>query len=83
MSNQTDEKAALRENVQRMIKNEGWWIATDINHPGSEIPICSIGGKLRAIQLDQELDPERFLPSARFTGPFRGDSKVCGADGTN
>lgn len=62
---------AVRADIQRMVENEGVWIATDENQPGAEIPIISIGGKLRAIKLDTELDPARFLPTVRLSGPFR------------
>lgn len=67
-----EEIPIIRPDVQRIIDNEGFWIATDIRQPNAEIPIVSMGGKIYAIRLDQELLPDRFFETAIFAGPFRG-----------
>lgn len=68
-----EEHSIIRDDVQRMIDNQGVYICTDVNQPGAEIPVVSINGDLRAIKLDTFLRPERFLESARIRGPFRFD----------
>lgn len=64
----------IGEDIQRMIDNEGLWIVVDDTTPGAYVPIMSMGGKLFAIKLDQELAPDRFFPTARVaSGPHRAN----------
>lgn len=57
--------------VQAVSDNEGFYIATDVTQPGAEIPLVSIGGKIHAMEVAQELVPEKFYNTVRFNGPFR------------
>jgi hypothetical protein len=56
--------------VQKMIAEPGIYIAGDHRFPDAAVPICSTGGKLFAMRLDQELAPDRFLDSLTLAGPF-------------
>lgn len=58
-----------REKVQQMIMLEGLYFATDSNKPNHCVPILSMGGKCFSMQIDQELDPERFYNTVAFHGP--------------
>jgi hypothetical protein len=73
---QAEEFDRIRPRIQSMIDREGVYICRDVNQPGAEVPVVSIAGKLRAIKLDTTLDPERFLPTVRVSGPFRAWQSV-------
>ncbi len=51
----------MRKEVEHMIKNEGIYLAGDVNYPVATVVLVSRGGKIFSTVLDQELDPERFL----------------------
>ncbi len=61
----------LKERIQAMQDNEGMYLCGDTLAPAATVPIVSVKGKLYSIVLDEELDPERFLPTATISGPFR------------
>jgi hypothetical protein len=67
---ETISAALLRKYVDHMLTQEGLYIVTDTKAPAAIVPVISHHGQLRAIQPDQVLAPERFLPTARFHGPF-------------
>ncbi len=66
----------VRDEVQRVLKTEGIWLASDISQPGATCPMAVIGGKIFSMKIDKELDPERFLNTVQFAGPFhaKGES---------
>jgi hypothetical protein len=67
----TEIEASLRRTaVDRMVNREGLYIVTDTKAPRAIVPVISMQRQLRAIQPDQVLAPDRFLPTARFHGPF-------------
>jgi len=69
--------STVREDIQRMVDNEGIWIVTDTNQPGAEIPVISMSGKLYAIELSTELAPHRFLDTAVVaSGPHRANTAI-------
>lgn len=58
--------------VQKMLAEPGIYIGGDTNHPGIAIVIVSMDGKLTAMSVDNELAPERFLPTFVVKhGPFQ------------
>lgn len=65
----------VREEVRKVADNEGWYIATDVNQPGAEVMLASVGGKIYCMKMDKALDPERFLETVRFSGPFRAEDE--------
>lgn len=61
----------ITDTVRRMMNNEGFYIGSDPDNPeGGVAPIVSVGGKLYSMQIDEELDPTRFIPEHRLDGPF-------------
>ena len=72
---QPDEIAeeVVRADVRHMLENEGVWIGGDSLHPEATVPLASMGGKVYALRLDQELDPARFLPTLTLAGPFTAE----------
>ena len=74
---QAEEIDQVPKEIREMIANQGLYIGIDTNHPGVEIPVVSINGKIYAVEMAQTLDPTRFLPTAIFSGPFRAGDKVC------
>ncbi len=55
-----------------MLDVEGFYIGTDTAKPGFEVPLVVIKGRVYSMAVDEELDPERFLPTLELVGPFRG-----------
>lgn len=51
----------MDEKVKQIIERPGVYIAGDRFHPGAIVVLVSKDGKIFSTNLDQELDPERFL----------------------
>ncbi len=64
----------VRAEIQRVLATEGFYIATDVNQPGADIPLAVVGGKIYSMRVDNELAPDRFFDTVRFQGPYRGDA---------
>lgn len=64
----------LRPEVRAMIENEGVYIGGDTKEPELDVILVSMGGKIYSMQIDQELDPERFIDTMTLKGPFRNES---------
>jgi len=68
---QAEEVDLVPPAIRSMIENEGVYVCGDTNAPEFDVPIISMGGKLFSIVIDEELNPERFLPTLTINGPFR------------
>jgi len=53
-----------------MIERPGVYIAGDRFHPDAVVILVSKDGKIYSTNLDQELDPERFLDTLELKGSF-------------
>ena len=60
----------IRPEVHRMLNNEGLYIGGDSKWPNTIVPFWSQDGKVHSMKIDAEMDPERFLDTATFRGPF-------------
>ncbi len=67
---QAEEIDLVREEVRRILNTEGIYLASDVTQPGATVPLAVIGGRVFSMKIDTELDPERFLQTVRFAGPF-------------
>lgn len=64
-------KPQVRKAVQKVLATEGFYIATDTDHPEAETMLVSMSGKIYSMSPDNELAPGRFLNTVKFHGPFR------------
>lgn len=70
----------LRPDVRSMLDRQGIYLASDIRAPGITTPLVVSAGRVHGLQLDTELDPERFNETVRFAGPFYAPGEVHGED---
>lgn len=60
------------EQLMSMLHNQGIYIISDTEEPNAEIVVVSMHGSLYSTQLDEILDPGKFLPTAVVAGgPYR------------
>lgn len=67
---QAEEIDTLQPQVRAMIETEGVYIGGDTRNRSLTVPLVSYGGGIRALKVDTELDPERFLPTFTVHGPY-------------
>jgi hypothetical protein len=60
----------LLPEVEEMLQTDGLYFAGDKKKPGVVLAMISMGGKVYAMKQDKELDPFRFLPTMKLSGPF-------------
>jgi hypothetical protein len=60
----------LRPDVERMLENEGLYLAFDPNYQNAIVPIVSQSGKLLTMRIDCEISPEKFFDRTTLHGPF-------------
>lgn len=59
--------------VVGMLKTPGIYFVGDSTAPGMVAVLVSVNGRIFSTQLDEELDPARFLPTMKLAGPFTSD----------
>lgn len=52
--------------IEKMLREDGLWLLQDAAVPGPVIVIVSQQGTIRALSVDQLLDPDRFTSTATF-----------------
>lgn len=70
---QAEEIDLVLPQVRRILAAEGIYIGRDRARPEYTIPLSVQGGKVFSMAEDTELDPERFLSTVEFHGPYFGD----------
>lgn len=60
----------LDPTVRSMMNNPGFYVAADTARPGLEVPLVSVEGKIYSLQVDDAIDPRRFVPTLATMGPF-------------
>lgn len=66
----------IPEAVEKMLAVDGLYIATDTTDElKGEAPLVVMDGKVFSMKIDKELDPTRFIATARLAGPFRGEGR--------
>jgi hypothetical protein len=64
----------LQKKVADMLLTDGLYVATDTAAaPEAIVPLWVTRGKVYSLQLDQELDPSRFVDTATIHGPVFTD----------
>lgn len=64
--------------IKQMLDRPGLYFVMSEGTSDGEVPILSIGGKLYAMEVDQELDPTRFTEAAVFAGgPYRATPEMA------
>ncbi len=62
----------ISDSVRSMLDTEGLYIGSDPADPSKgEAPLVSMGGKIFAMEVGKELDPESFIEGTQIDGPFR------------
>lgn len=64
----------LEQEIARMVATQGVYLVGDERSPNAFAVIASQGGKLLAMQVSHELDPNRFLGTAVIHGPIIPDT---------
>lgn len=68
---------ALRAAIKSVQLHQGLYLCIDSEGPaGNMVPVVSLGGKIYAIKLDQELTPAGFCKTVSFKGPFTPESTI-------
>ena len=75
---QVEEIDLVQPQVRAMLANPGIYVGADTTAPGMLVPLFSMHGKVHSMKLDEELDPERFLPTLTLNGPFFNQSREFG-----
>lgn len=70
---QAEEIDLIQPQVREMLESPGFYIGGDSNNPEMNVPLVSNKGRVFGMKIDQELDPERFLPTLTLKGPYRVD----------
>lgn len=63
----------VQPKVREMLSNPGFYIGGDTKNPEMNVPLVSNDGRVFSMEVDQELDPERFLDTLTLKGPYRID----------
>lgn len=56
--------------VRQMMERQGIYLASDTERPGWTVPLVVNAEGLWSMQLDTQLDPERFKDTVQIAGPF-------------
>lgn len=70
---QAEEIDLIQPQVRAMLEAPGFYIGGDSNNPEMNVPLVSNKRRVFSMKIDQELDPERFLPTLTLKGPYRVD----------
>lgn len=70
---QAEEIDLIQPQVHAMLAAPGFYIGGDSNNPEMNVPLVSNKRRVFSMKIDQELDPERFLPTLTLKGPYRVD----------
>ena len=70
---QAEEIDLVQQQVRDMLAAPGFYIGGDTQNPAMNVPLISNDGRVFSMEVDQELDPERFLETLTLKGPFRVD----------
>lgn len=70
---QAEEIDLIQPQVREMLERPGFYIGGDSNNPEMNVPLVSNNRQVFSMKIDQELDPERFLPTLTLKGPYRVD----------
>lgn len=70
---QAEEIDLIQPQVREMLEAPGFYIGGDSNNPEMNVPLVSNKRRVFSMKIDQELDPERFLPTLTLKGPYRVD----------
>jgi hypothetical protein len=63
----------VQPQVRKMLENEGVYIAGDANAPAMTVVLAVQDGKVFSMQLDKELNPERFVSTLTAHGPYHAE----------
>lgn len=72
---QAEEIDLVQPKVREMLANPGFYIGGDTKNPEMNVPLVSNDGRVFSMEVDQELDPERFLDTLTLKGPYRVDQE--------
>ena len=75
---QAEEIDLIQPQVRAMLEAPGFYIGGDSNNPEMNVPLVSNKRRVFSMKIDQELDPERFLPTLKLKGPYRIDPDADG-----
>lgn len=70
---QAEEIDLVQQQVRDMLAAPGFYIGGDTQNPQMNVPLVSMDGRVFSMEVDNELDPERFLETLTLKGPFRVD----------
>lgn len=70
---QAEEIDLIQPQVRAMLEAPGFYIGGDSNNPEMNVPLVSNKRRVFSMKIDQELAPERFLPTLTLKGPYRVD----------
>lgn len=70
---QAEEIDLIQPQVREMLEHPGFYIGGDSNNPEMNVPLVSNKRRVFSMKIDQEIDPERFLPTLTLKGPYRVD----------
>lgn len=71
------QSAELRTAIENVQLSQGLYLVVDPKAPPEQlVPLFSVGGKIYAVRLDQELKPAGFFEGVRFVGPITPESKI-------
>lgn len=69
----------LPPEVRTMLQRQGIYLASDSARPGFTVPLVVNADGLWSLQLDSQLDPERFNRTVQIAGPFYAPGEVIAA----
>ncbi|MNV19027.1 hypothetical protein D3C71_1098700 [compost metagenome] len=73
----------LLPEVRTMLQRQGIYLASDSARPGFTVPLVVNADGLWSLQLDSQLNPERFNRTVQIAGPFYAPGEeVRPVDGT-
>ncbi len=70
---QAEEIDLVQKQVRDMLGAPGFYVGGDTKNPQMNVPLVSMDGRVFSMEVDNELDPERFLETLTLKGPFRVD----------
>lgn len=76
---QAEEIDLVQQQVRDMLAAPGFYIGGDTQNPQMNVPLVSMDGRVFSMEVDNELDPERFLETLTLKGPFRVDVETFDA----
>jgi len=69
--------------IEKMIANPGLYVLFDARYPRAMVPVISNAGKLYSMNVDEELDPSRFILGGLVDGPVKYLSERTDAEKEN